>query len=76
AGRLLWLGYATGDTEATKALLGPLTDLLGSPLPRARYTPARPNVGPQVNRCSCCLLYLAPRQSMCSACPRMRSLLR
>ena len=76
AGRLLWLGYATDDIAATQALLEPLSEVIGAPLPRARYTPAREQVGPQVDRCSCCLLYLAPRQSMCSSCPRMRALLR
>lgn len=74
AGRLLWLGRATGDTQAATALLGPLTDVLGHPLPRARYTPAPQHVAPQVDRCSCCLLYLAPAGSMCTSCPRMRSL--
>lgn len=65
AGRLLWLERAWPGDAAP--LLEPLTEAIGAPLPRPRYTGTGPDAA--TRRCSCCLLYRAPEQRMCGACP-------
>ncbi|MDY7106858.1 MAG: (2Fe-2S)-binding protein [Actinomycetota bacterium] len=79
ANRLLVIGRAIGEEEATTALLDPLVDAVGHPMPRGRYVrdadadADTDTDGLRVRRCSCCLLYLAPGQSTCGTCPRLRA---
>jgi len=69
ATRLLVIGRAIGDVERVTSLLAPLFDAMGPLLPRTTYTGGRNEITPK--RISCCLLYLAPGQSMCNSCPRL-----
>lgn len=71
ATRLLFIGRAVGEVDRVSTLLGPLVDAIGSPMPP---TTCR-GVGPamETKRISCCLLYLAPEQSKCSFCPKLRT---
>lgn len=73
AGRLSWLDGATGAHGQSVALLEPLGRAIGGPLPLARFGSSHDGAAHPVHRVSCCLLYLAPRQSMCGNCPRKRS---
>lgn len=68
ASRLLALGSALGDVPRTTALAVSLADQIGPPL----LTPAYVDVGGTrfVHRVSCCQLYRAPGQPMCTSCPR------
>ncbi|MFT3855339.1 MAG: hypothetical protein QM733_21775 [Ilumatobacteraceae bacterium] len=70
ASRLAFIGRAIDDLDRVTALLEPLVDAIGAPLPLPRYTGRGETLEPK--RLSCCLLYLAPQQTKCSFCPRRR----
>lgn len=68
ATRLLSLGRSLDTIEAVVALLDPLADAIGAPLPHAHYR--RDGAEVSTLRCSCCLIYLVPGEPKCSGCPR------
>ncbi|WP_436776225.1 (2Fe-2S)-binding protein [Yinghuangia sp. YIM S09857] len=74
AGVLLRAGTTIGEPEAATALAAPLmaaaAEAAGEALPRPRYV----DFGQTrfVHRTSCCLLYRAPGQPMCTSCPGRR----
>ncbi|WTW98078.1 (2Fe-2S)-binding protein [Streptomycetaceae bacterium NBC_01309] len=74
AGVLLRAGTTVGEPEAATALAAPLVaaaaEAADVPLPRPRYVDfGRTRF---VHRASCCLLYRAPGQPMCTSCPGRR----
>ncbi|MEU8135530.1 (2Fe-2S)-binding protein [Streptodolium elevatio] len=74
AGVLLRAGTTGGEPEAATALAAPLVaaaaQAAGLPVPRPRYVDfGRTRF---VHRTSCCLLYRAPGQPMCTSCPGRR----
>lgn len=74
AGVLLRAGTTIGEAAAATALAEPLvaaaSDAVGQALPRPRYVDfGRTRF---VHRTSCCLLYRAPGQPMCTSCPGRR----
>lgn len=74
ANRLLWVGRAVGEVDRVTGLAGRLAQAIGRPLPMPRYVdvPATPPRTVRfTRRCSCCLLYKAPQQGMCSSCPKL-----
>lgn len=68
ANRLLALGRALEDVPGTTALAAPLAAAIGAPLPIPRYVHVRGNRF--TRRCSCCLIYRMPHESLCTSCPR------
>lgn len=68
ASRLLDLGSVGGDVPRATALAVSLAGAIGPPL----LTPGYVDVGGTrfVRRVSCCQLYRAPAQPMCTSCPR------
>ncbi len=61
ASRVLWAGQPTSVAEKLAAGVGPS-------LPMPRYVEVSGRL--VVRRASCCLIYLAPGQAMCTSCPR------
>lgn len=79
ADRFLWAGRVTGEEARATALARQVAEAVGPPLPRVRWIDIvplddgrdRPDLGEHrfLRRASCCLLYEAPGQSKCDACP-------
>lgn len=74
AGALLRAGTTIGEPDAAAALAAPLVTAAGKAagvaVPQPRFT-AFPGMT-FVHRTSCCLLYRAPGQPMCTSCPGRR----
>lgn len=70
ANRLLGIGRGVGEVERVTALLHPLSRAIGPSMPKPAYTGAGPTT--ETRRVSCCLLYLAPGQTKCGFCPKLR----
>lgn len=74
AGALLRAGTTIGEADAAAALARPIlsaaAETAGVPLPAPRFV-AFPGMT-FVQRASCCLLYRAPDQPMCTSCPGRR----
>jgi ferric iron reductase protein FhuF len=74
ANRLLCLGRQVGDVDRATDLAVPLADAVGPRMPVPRFVdvqavPGRP--ARFTRRNSCCLIYEAPDQDMCSSCPKL-----
>ncbi|TKJ18278.1 (2Fe-2S)-binding protein [Blastococcus sp. CCUG 61487] len=79
ANRFLWAGRAIGDETRAAELAQRVAEAVGPPLPRVRWIDVvpmddgqdRPDLGEHrfLRRASCCLLYEAPGQGRCGACP-------
>lgn len=70
ATRLLAIGQEIGEVDRVVGLLPALADSIGGVMPRVGFTGSGSQLTPR--RVSCCLLYLAPEQSKCSFCPKLR----
>lgn len=70
ANRALWAGRVVGDVERGTGVVLALAAEIGPELPRPRFVDVGPRSARFLQRASCCLIYAAPGESMCTSCPR------